>query len=125
MYYKHRKHIKIKVLLTPGTTIPIDIKNPDNSKNSLENSLKLFVRTNFFSKITKTYPKVKVTKLNNKYLNLNLFSEFTFFISIGMLPKINPIKQKLVWIGKALNNPFKMLPTQKMPTIPPKAIGII
>lgn len=123
MYYKHRKHIKIKVLLTPGTTIPIDIKKPDKTKNPLENSFNPFAKTKFFSKTTKIYPKINVAKLNSKYLTLNLFSEFTFFISIGMLPKINPIKQKLVWIGNVLNNPFKILPTQKTPMIPPRAIG--
>ena len=29
-------HIKIRVLLTPGTTTPMDIKKPETTKNNVE-----------------------------------------------------------------------------------------
>lgn len=102
MYHKPRKHIKIKVLLIPGTTIPIDIKKPDKIKNAKENSSEftLFVRLNLLSRTTNKYPRINEITVKNKYRNLKVYSELTFFTSIGILPKISPIKQKLIWIGK-------------------------
>lgn len=93
-----RKHIRIKVLLIPGTTIPIDIKNPANIKNSKENSSEtiLYGTLILFSKITKIYPIINAITVKNIYRNLKVCSELTFFTSIGILPKTSPIKQKLV-----------------------------
>lgn len=68
MYYILRKHIKIKVLLTPGTTIPIDIRKPEKIKDPKERSFrtKAFPRLILFSKTTKKYPKTKVITANIK-----------------------------------------------------------
>ena len=120
---KHRIHIKIKVLLTPGKTTPIDIKKPDNIKKAIEKLSTVSEKFNLFSKYTKNIPIANVNKANNKYLNLKGYSELTFFTSIGMLPKISPIKQKLVCVGKLSNKTCKIFPKRSTPIIPPKAIG--
>ena len=76
---KHRIHIKIKVLLTPGKTTPIDIKKPDNIKKAIEKLSTVSEKFNLFSKYTKNIPIANVNKANNKYLNLKGYSELTFY----------------------------------------------
>lgn len=120
---KHRIHIKIKVLLTPGKTTPIDIRKPDNIKKAIEKLSTVPEKFNLFSKYTKNTPIENENKANNKYLNLKGYSELTFFTSIGMLPKISPIKQKLVCVGKLSNKACRMFPKRSTPIIPPKTIG--
>ena len=65
-----RIHISIRVLLTPGTTTPIDIKNPDKIRNPLVKSFTLLEKSNLFSIITNKQPKIKAITVKNKYRNL-------------------------------------------------------
>ena len=46
-----------------------------------------------------------------------------FFTRSGMLPRIKPIKQKLVWTGNILNKVFSIFPNKNTPTKPPTASG--
>ena len=101
----------------------MDIRNPDNTKNGMEKLASLLERFNAFSINTKKHPIANATKANNKYLNLNSFSEFIFLIRIGMLPKISPIKQKLVGVGKRSNKDFNIFPNKNTPTSPPRVMG--
>lgn len=116
-------HIKISVLLTPGNTTPIDIRKPDKTKKAREKSPSICERFSLSSKNTKKQPIINVASANNKYLNLKVYSELTFLMRIGMLPKIRPIKQKLVCVGKRLNKASKMFPNNNTPTTPPIKIG--
>ena len=116
-------HIRIKVLLTPGNTTPIAIKNPDKTRNKNEKLLVLLDKFNLLSKNTKKHPSIKDIIVNGMYLNLNICSEFTFLTNKGILPKISPIKQKLVWVGNVLKSIFSILPNKNTPITPPKPIG--
>ena len=78
---------------------------------------------NLFSKNTKEIPNINEIKVNKRYRNLKTCSEFTFLINVGILPSINPIKQKLACAGNVLNRAFNILPNKKTPTIPPSPIG--
>ena len=60
------KHISISVLLTPGTTTPIDIRIPDNIKNTKDALPLILYRLKLFSKTTKKYPIPKVIRVYNK-----------------------------------------------------------
>ena len=115
-------HIKIRVLLIPGITTPIDIKNPDNIRYGIEIVL-LKLIFSLFSITTKTQPIINEVKAKNKYLALKKCSEFTFFIKTGIEPKIKPIKAKLVCVGKVLKSNFRMFPTKKTPIMPPSIKG--
>lgn len=116
-------HIKISVLLTPGKTTPIDIRKPDKTKKAREKLPSICERFSLSSKNTKKQPIIKATSANNKYLNLKVYSELTFLMRIGILPKIKPIKQKLVWVGKRSNNAFNIFPNKSTPITPPIKIG--
>ena len=116
-------HIKIRVLLTPGNTTPIDIRKPDIIKNRKEKLVSTRERFSLSSKNTKIQPTINEVSANNRYLNLKVYLEFIFFNRIGMLPKIKPIKQKLVCVGKRLNKDSKIFPSKNTPTSPPRKIG--
>jgi hypothetical protein len=111
------------VLLTPGNTTPMDIKNPDSMRNVYEKLATVVLVPNLFSKSTNEIPNINVIIVNRRYLGLNVCSEFTFFTSTGILPRIRPIKQKLVGAGKVLNKVFKIFPNKNTPIIPPSPIG--
>lgn len=66
---------------------------------------------------------MKEKKVKIRYLILNVRSVFIFFIKIGILPKIKPIKQNLVCAWKLLKKNFNTLLTAKTPKNPPTAIG--
>lgn len=104
--------------------MPIDIKKPDNIRNKTEkltvSALEMF---SLFSKNTKAIPRINEINVYNRYLNLKVFSELIFLINIGMLPNINPIKQKLVGIGNILKRVFNIFPNKNTPKIPPSPIG--
>ena len=116
-------HIRIKVLLTPGNTTPIAIKNPDKRRNKNEKLPTLLDKFSLLSNNTKKHPNIKDITVNRTYLNLKVCSEFTFLTNKGILPKISPIKQKLVWVGKVEKSAFKILPNKNTPIMPPKPIG--
>ena len=84
------------MLLTPGNTTPIAIKNPDKTRNKNEKLLTLLDKFSLPSKNTKKHPNINHITVNTIYLNLNVCSEFTFLTNRGILPSISPIKQKLV-----------------------------
>lgn len=117
------RHINIKVLLTPGTTTPTDISIPASTKNPLEKFVASIFMFILFSIITNIYPHIKVIIVNTRYLSLNLCSEFTFFISIGMLPSINPMKQKETYSGNFSNSVCSIFPNKNTPSPPPQTIG--
>ena len=96
-------HIKIRVLLMPGTITPIDIKKPDNIRYGIDIVL-LKLMFNLSSITTKIQPIINAIKANNKYLALKTCSEFIFLKRTGIDPKIKPIKQNLVCIGKVVKN---------------------
>ena len=111
------------MLLTPGNTTPIAIKNPDKTRNKNEKLLTLLDKFSLPSKNTKKHPNINDITVNTIYLNLNVCSEFTFLTNRGILPSISPIKQKLVWVGKVEKSVFNILPNKNTPIIPPKPIG--
>lgn len=111
------------MLLTPGNTTPIAIKNPDITRNKNEKLLILLDKCSLSSKNTKKHPNINDITVNRTYLNLKVCSEFTFLTNRGILPNISPIKQKLVWAGKVEKSVFNMLPNKNTPIIPPKPIG--
>ena len=111
------------MLLTPGNTTPIAIKNPDITRNKNEKLLILLDKCSLSSKNTKKHPNINDITVNRTYLNLKVCSEFTFLTNRGILPNISPIKQKLVWAGKVEKSVFNILPNKNTPIIPPKPIG--
>ena len=91
------KHINIAVLLTPGTTTPIDIKNPHITKYKKFVLFTLYVI--FFSIII----KIKVIRTEKhrykRYDKRKYCFSCACFNSKGILPKIRPIKVKEVCTG--------------------------
>ncbi len=59
-------HIKINVLLIPGTTTPIDIKKPDIINDIIEIFSIPFPKLIFPSKTTNKYPIIKEIIANSK-----------------------------------------------------------
>lgn len=84
-----------------------------------------YSKFNLFSKITKIYPIINEITVKMIYCNLKVCSELIFFTSIGILPNMRPMKQKLVWVGKEENRYFKIFPTERKPINAPNAIGKI
>ena len=99
------------------------IKNPEIRRNKNEKLLTLSDKFSLPSRNTKKLPSIKDIIVNRMYLNLNVCSEFTFLTNKGMLPKISPIKQKLVWVGNVQKSIFNIFPNKNTPIMPPKPIG--
>lgn len=115
-------NIKITVLLRPGITIPADITIP----HKIKYSELIFVKQNklvFFSKTIKNMLAENVIS-KQRICAISILLELACFTINFKLPKISPIKAKYVGIGKISIIIFKRLPTIKIPTAPPKTIGI-
>lgn len=106
-------------------TTPMDIKKPDKSKYKKLNWLvgkKLLVI--FFSSNNKIIETEKLIKLNIIFLNSkNLLFLLADFITPGIVPNINPIKQYLEIFGYELYNVFNMFPNRTTPIKVPRTIG--
>ena len=86
-------NINITVLLTPGITIPADIKNPASTKVSTWGFWEEKEEIYSSSKVNPSERK-KVRK--NKVQYWNFPSSLAFFSNMGTLLKISPIKGNFV-----------------------------
>ena len=59
-------HIRMRVLLTPGNTTPIAIRNPERSRKPKEKVCILEDNAKEFSKYTKKQPIKKAKKANKR-----------------------------------------------------------